>query len=178
MEKIGVFCSASNLIDSVYFDKARELGQWMGQQGKTLIYGGSDQGLMDCLAKAVKENGGRLFGVVPTKLEENGHVSPLLDVTFRTFNLSDRKDTMVEESDVLVALPGGVGTFDEIFHVIAARSIGYHSKKIIFYNINGYYNALLSILDGLEAAHFARHPKGYYLEVASDFDELITLLNK
>ncbi len=178
MEKIGVFCSASDKIDDIYFEKARELGAWMGRQGKTLVYGGSNQGLMECLAKAVKENGGRVFGVVPTKLEENGRVSKLLDVTFHTCNLSDRKDTLLNESDVLVALPGGIGTFDEVFHVMASRAIGYHSKKVIFYNINGYYDALLSILDGLEAAHFARHPMSHYLEAASTFDELVNLLNK
>lgn len=178
MEKIGVFCSASDLIDSLYFEKTRELGVWLGRQGKTLVYGGSDQGLMECLAQAVKENGGRVFGVVPNKLEEHGHVSKLLDVTFHTCNLSDRKDMLVSESDVLVALPGGVGTLDEVFHVMAASSIGYHSKKVIFYNINGYYDALLSILDGLEAAHFSRHPMRHYLDVASTFDELVTLLNQ
>ncbi len=178
MEKIGVFCSASDKIDEIYFKKACELGAWMGCQGKTLVYGGSNQGLMECLAKAVKENGGRVFGVVPTKLEENGRVSKLLDVTFHTCNLSDRKDTLLNESDVLVALPGGIGTFDEAFHVMASRAIGYHSKKVIFYNINGYYDALLSILDGLEATHFARRPMNHYLEVASTFDELVNLLNK
>lgn len=176
MERIGVFCSASDKIDDIYVEKTRELGTWLGRHGKTLIYGGSDQGLMECLAKAVKENGGRVFGVVPTKLEENGHVSRLLDVTFHTCNLSDRKDTLVNESEVLVALPGGVGTLDEVFHVMAAASIGYHSKKVIFYNINGYYDALLSILDGLEAAHFARHPMRHYLRVASTFEELAALL--
>lgn len=177
MEKIGVFCSASNQIDAIYFEKTRELGEWLGRQGKTLVYGGSDQGLMECLAQAVKENGGRVLGVVPTKLEENGHVSQLLDVMFHTCNLSDRKDILVNEAEVLVALPGGVGTLDEVFHVMAASSIGYHSKKVIFYNINGYYDALLSILDGLEASHFARHPMRHYLEVASTFDELVTFLN-
>ncbi len=176
MEKIGIFCSASNKIDAVYFEKARELGTWLGRQGKTLVYGGSNQGLMECLAKAVKEQGGRVFGVVPTKLEEKGRVSKWVDVVFHTCNLSDRKDTMVDESDVLVALPGGVGTLDEIFHVMAAASIGYHSKKVIFYNINGYYDALLSILDGLEAAHFARCPMRHYM-VASTFEELVALLD-
>lgn len=178
MEKIGVFCSASELIDPLYFEKAKELGCWLGKQGKTLVYGGSDRGLMECLAKAVKEHGGRVFGVVPTKLEEKGRVSKLLDVTFHTCNLSDRKDTMVSESDVLVALPGGIGTLDEVFHTMAAYSLGYHSKKVIFYNINGYYDALLSILDGLEATHFAHRPMSHYMKVASTFDELVAFLDE
>lgn len=73
-----------------------------------------------------------IMGVVPTKLEEHGRVSDLLDVTFHSVNLSDRKDIMSQESDVMVALPGGIGTLDEVFHVMAACSIGYHQKKSSF----------------------------------------------
>ena len=93
-----------------------------------MIYGWASLGLMECVARAVKENGGKVIGVVPAKLEENGKVSTLLDEEIHTRNLSDRKDIITEKSEVLVALPGGVGTLDEIFHVIAAASIGYHRK--------------------------------------------------
>ncbi len=178
MEKIGIFCAASNTIDELYFERARELGRWMGENGKTLIYGGSNQGLMECLAKEVKAHGGRVFGVVPTKLEERGRVSELLDVTFRTHNLSDRKDILVEESEVLVALPGGIGTLDEVFHTMAAHSIGYHAKRVIFYNVNGFYDALLAFLRGLDASHFSHRPVENYMQVASTLDELTTLLNQ
>ena len=116
MDKIAIFCSASDEIDPVYFEKARELGVWMGQNKKTLIYGGANVGLMECVARAAKENGcPTVLGVVPTKLEQRGRVSDVLDVTFRTDNLSDRKEVMLNEADVLVALPGGVGTLDEVF---------------------------------------------------------------
>ena len=178
MEKIGIFCSASNSIDTLYFEKAKELGTWMGKQGKTLIYGGANLGLMDCVALSAKENGGTVIGVVPSKLEESGRVSPIPDEIIKTGNLSERKDVMVEQSDVLVALPGGIGTFDEIFHVMAASSIGYHSKKVIFYNINGFYNDLLAILNGFSEQHFARHPMSHYYDVANNFNELTNLLNK
>ena len=107
MEKIGIFCSASENIDKMYFESARRIGEWIGQTGKTLIYGGANLGLMECVARTVKENGGKVIGVVPTKLEENGRVSSLLDEVIHTRNLSDRKDIMTEKSDVLVALPGG-----------------------------------------------------------------------
>lgn len=97
MNKIAVFCSASNHIDPIYAQKATELGHWMGKHNKWLVYGGSNQGLMDVIAKAAKESGSMLMGVVPTKLEERGAVSSLLDVTFRSVNLSDRKDIMLQE---------------------------------------------------------------------------------
>ena len=176
MDRIGVFCSASEVIDSIYFDKAQEFGRWMGQNKKTLVYGGANLGLMECVAKAAKENGGFVMGVVPTKLEERGAVSDLLDVTFRVDNLSERKDAMLRESDVLVALPGGVGTLDEVFHIMAAASIGYHTKKVILYNINGFWDGLLDFLEGLIGQGFARRPMEKFYGVANSFEELIDLL--
>lgn len=178
MEKIGIFCSASDSIDKMYFHKAMELGEWMAKHRKTLIYGGANLGLMECIAQSVKANGGVVVGVVPSKLEENGKVSSLLDKTFKTKNLSDRKDIIVDESDVLVALPGGIGTFDEIFHTMAASSIGYHTKKVIFYNIDGFYDNLLTILSSLYQNQFSRHPLNHYFDVAETFEELTNLLNK
>ena len=176
MDRIGVFCSASEVIDSIYFDKAQEFGRWMGQNKKTLVYGGANLGLMECVAKAAKENGGFVMCVVPTKLEERGAVSDLLDVTFRVDNLSERKDAMLRESDVLVALPGGVGTLDEVFHIMAAASIGYHTKKVILYNINGFWNGLLAFMDELKGKGFARRPMEQFYGVANSFEELIDLL--
>ena len=79
MEKIGIFCSASGNIDKMYFDMAGRIGKWMGETGKTLVYGGASLGLMECVAQAVKTNGGHIIGVVPAKLEENGKVSALPD---------------------------------------------------------------------------------------------------
>ncbi len=176
MDKIAIFCSASEDIAPVYFEKARELGTWMGQNKKTLVYGGANIGLMECTARAVKEHGGTVIGMVPLRLEERGRVSDLLDVTFRTDTLSDRKDLMLNEADVTVALPGGVGTLDEIFHVMAAATLDYHRKKVIFYNIDGFWNPILDFLNELEKRHFAHHPLRNYYAVADDLNELIELL--
>ncbi len=177
MNKIGVFCSACAEINEVYFEKTKELGKWIGSNNKTLVYGGANLGLMECIAAAVKENGGEVIGVIPEKLEKNGKVSSHLTKAYYTKDLSDRKDLIVREADVLVALPGGVGTFDEIFHVMAAASIGYHNKKVIFYNINGFYDTLLVALKQLETAKFTRQPLDTYYRVAGNFRELTTILS-
>ncbi len=176
MNKIAVFCSASDAIAPVFMEKAKELGTWMGQHRKWLVYGGSNNGLMEVLAKSAKENGAMIMGVVPTKLEEHGRVSDLLDVTFHSVNLSDRKDIMVQEAEVMVALPGGIGTLDEVFHVMASCSIGYHDKRVIFYNIDGFWNDILGFMKRLEEQHFAHRPLKNYFEVANTFDELTRLL--
>lgn len=172
MEKIGIFCSASENIDRMNFDTAVRIGKWMGETGKTLIYGGASLGLMECVAQAVKTNGGRVIGVVPEKLEEKGKVSTLPDRIIHTRNLSDRKDIIVDESDLLLALPGGVGTLDEIFHVMAAASIGYHAKKVVFYNEDGFFDTLLSALAEMEQKGFARQPFSTYYMVARTLEEL------
>ncbi|WP_300727036.1 TIGR00730 family Rossman fold protein [uncultured Bacteroides sp.] len=176
MNKIAVFCSASDHVAPVFHEKAAELGAWLGQHNKWLIYGGSNTGLMDDVARAAKENGAMIMGVVPTKLEERSMVSDLLDVTFRSVNLSDRKDLMLQEAEVMVALPGGVGTLDEIFHVMASATIGYHDKKVILYNVDGFWNEIISFLDKLEAMNFAHRPLCSVYTVANTFEELTQLL--
>lgn len=176
MKKIGIFCSASESILPLYFGKAQELGKWLGEQQMTLVYGGANLGLMECVASAAKKSGAFIMGVVPTKLEERGAVSDLLDVTFRTDNLSDRKDILLQESDVLVALPGGVGTLDEVFHVMASASIGYHGKKVVFYNLENFWQPLLDFMEGLREQHFARRSWENFYCVANNFEELKKLL--
>ncbi|MCP3895574.1 MULTISPECIES: TIGR00730 family Rossman fold protein [Bacteroides] len=176
MKKVGIFCSASENIDKMYFDQATRIGRWLGETGRTLIYGGASLGLMECVALAVKKSGGYVIGIVPEKLEENNRVSTLPDKIIRTHNLSDRKDIIVENSDILLALPGGIGTLDEVFHTLAAASIGYHSKRVIFYNEDGFYDALLHALDGMQAKGFARKPLSTYYDVAHTFEELKTMI--
>ena len=177
MDRIGLFCSAADDIAPVFFEKASEFGVWLGEHKKTLIYGGANLGLMECVAQSAKEHGATIMGVVPTKLEERGAVSDLLDITFRTDNLSDRKDVILRESDVLVALPGGVGTLDEVFHVMASASIGYHAKKVIFYNVDSFWNPMFEFLGQLNDTRFVRRPLENYYRVANNFEELVELLN-
>lgn len=178
MNKIAVFCSGSDHIAPVYREKAEELGAWLGRHHKWLVYGGSDSGLMEVVGKAVKENGGMLMGIIPTKLEEAGRVSGLLDVEFRTVNLSDRKDMMLQEAEVAVALPGGIGTLDEVFHVAASASIGYHDRKVILYNVEGFWDDIIRFLGRLEETRFARRPIRNCILVADTFEELIGMLEK
>ena len=119
--KIAVFCSANDTIAPEYFTLTEQLGKWMAEQGHSLVFGGCNLGLMECVAKAVHEGGGQTIGVVPSIIEERGRVSDYVDVEIPCDNLSDRKQLMLAKSDVSIALPGGVGTLDEIFSVVAAQ---------------------------------------------------------
>lgn len=172
VKSVAVFCAASEEIDNLYMAAAAEVGAMLGRIGVSLVYGGARFGLMEVTAKAAKESGAHVTGVVPVILEERGRVSRLIDDRIGCRNLSDRKDIMLERSDVLVALPGGVGTLDEIFHVMAAATIGYHDKKVILYNVNGFWNPLIDMLREFEKKGFVRGGLERFLVVADCIDEL------
>ncbi|MCD8032464.1 MAG: TIGR00730 family Rossman fold protein [Bacteroides sp.] len=178
MRSIGIFCSASEDIDKLYFQATHLLGHWIGSEGLRLVCGGADLGLMECIAQATRQSGGEVLGVVPTLLEEKGQVSRYCNHIIYTHDLSDRKDILLRESDILVALPGGLGTLDEVFHVLASATLGYHSKRVVFYNVNGFYDKLLAALDEMRMRSFARKPLSDYYDVAHTFEELILLLKQ
>ena len=173
---ICIFCSANSNIPTEYFERTSELGTWMGANGHTLVFGGCNLGLMECVAKAVHDAKGMTVGVVPTIVEKGGKVSEYVDVKILCDNLSDRKDLMIERSDVIIALPGGVGTLDEIFTVLAAASIGYHSKRVILYNIGGFWDSLIAMLDDLKARGVLRAGFDDTVKVAHTLDEIAALI--
>lgn len=176
MNKIGIFCASSNKMDSLYYEAANRLGTWMGKTGKTLVYGGANCGLMETLAKAVHENGGRVMGVVPQILVERNRVSTYIDITIHTADLNDRKQMLLEHSEIILALPGSVGTLDEVFTVMAANTIGIHQKRIIFWNINHFWDDLFALFDGLEQKGVVNKPMSEIMQRADTLEELIDIL--
>ncbi|WP_443876697.1 TIGR00730 family Rossman fold protein [Leyella stercorea] len=173
---ICIFCSANSNIPTEYFERTSELGTWIGANGHTLVFGGCNLGLMECVAKAVHDAKGMTVGVVPTIVEKGGKVSDYVNVKILCDNLSDRKDLMIERSDVIIALPGGVGTLDEIFTVLAAASIGYHNKRVILYNIGGFWDSLIAMLDDLKARGVLRAGFEDTVKVAHTLDEIAALI--
>lgn len=174
--KIGIFCSANDNIAPVYFSVTEELGQWMGNNGHTLVYGGCDSGLMKCIGHAVHDNGGQCIGVVPDKVEQGGCTASCLDVHIPVDNLSARKDLMLLHSDVMVALPGGIGTLDEVFSVAAGNTIGYHTKRVLLLNINGFWDKAIEMLDHLQKQGMIRGDYHQYIDSAQDLQELTAKL--
>lgn len=169
--KICVFCSANNQIDPDFFKAAEELGRWCGKQGHSIVFGGCDLGLMEAVASAGKAAGAMVIGVVPRLIEERGRESRHMDVEIPCDNLSDRKSLMMDQSDVFVALPGGLGTLDEIFTVVASSTIGYHHKKTILYNMKGFWNSTIAMLDDLEARGFVRGQWTDHITVVTKLEE-------
>lgn len=165
-------------MDKVYYDEAARLGRWMGERGKTLVCGGANCGLMETLAKAVREAGGRVIGVIPQILLERNRVSTNLSERMLTRDLNERKDVLVSQSDIILALPGSVGTLDEVFTVMAANTIGIHNKKILFWNIDGFWDDLFVMFEGLSNRNVVNKPWPEVMLKANSFEEVIDLLEK
>ena len=174
--KICIFCSANFGIDPDFFDMTRELGTELAKNGHSIVFGGTNLGLMECVAKAAHEAGGQVIGVVPTKVEENGCTSQHMDVCIPCADLNDRKALMMAQSDIFIALPGGIGTLDEIFSVASSATIGYHQKPVILYNMKGFWNSLIACLDDLHQRGVTRKQWQYYIRVANNIEDIRNML--
>ena len=170
--KICVFCSANGQIDPDFFSAAEELGRWAAEKGHTIVYGGVNQGLMEAIGRAAHEAGALTIGVIPTIVEKSGRRSDYVDIDIPCDNLSDRKQLMMDPADVFVALPGGIGTLDEIFTVAASATIGYHQKPVVLFNVKGFWNPLVQLLDNLKAQGMVRGEWQQYIRIISSLEEL------
>ncbi len=175
--KICIFCSANQQIDTEFFTLTEELGKWAAENGHSIVFGGVNQGLMECVAKATKENNGMTIGVIPMLVEKSGRISDYVDVEIPCDNLSDRKQLMMDQSDVFIALPGGIGTLDEIFTIAASATIGYHQKTVILYNMKGFWDSLIAMLDDLQAKGMIRGEWRQNIKTADSIEEISRLIN-
>ena len=174
--KICIFCSANQQLDPDFFAMTEELGRWIATEGHTLVYGGVNSGLMECVARAVKQAGGRTVGVLPQIVVKSGRLSDYVDTEVLCDNLSDRKQLMADKSDVFIALPGGIGTIDEVFTIAAAHTIGYHDKRVILYNMKGFWDDMIALLDNLQQRGMVRGEWRDYIAVAESLEDIKDLL--
>ena len=153
--KIVVYCSSQGNLPEQYQQLARDLGTWIGQHGHTLVYGGSNAGLMHITAAAVHESGGHIVGVIPEMFRHR--IDPLCDEVVYTANLGDRKQYMIEHGDAFVVMPGGIGTLDEWMSTLAVMTIGNDDPRpIIVANLDGLYDATIRQLSEMTNTPFAR----------------------
>ncbi len=151
---ICVYCGSRPGTAPIFTELAAATGRWIGRHGGQLVYGGGRNGLMGVVADATLAAGGRVVGVIPAalvKLELAHHGCTELHVVE---TMHERKRMMAENADVFVALPGGIGTFEELFEVWTWRQLGYHEKPIGLFNVGGYYDGLLDFLRTAVASQF------------------------
>jgi uncharacterized protein (TIGR00730 family) len=141
-----VYCGSRHGADARFGTIATDVGRWIGERGGQLVYGGGNAGLMGVVASATLAAGGRVVGVIPHALVEKELAK--LDCTelHVVENMHERKRMMAERADAFLALPGGIGTFEELFEVWTWRQLGYHDKPIGLLNVDGYYDPLLAFL--------------------------------
>jgi uncharacterized protein (TIGR00730 family) len=151
---ICVYCGSRPGHDATFTTIARQVGHWIGTHGGQLVYGGGRNGLMGSVADATLAAGGQVIGVIPKALvdkEQAHHGCTELRIVD---TMHERKRIMAELADAFVALPGGIGTFEEFFEVWTWRQLGYHNKPIGLLNMNGYYDSLLAFLQSSISAGF------------------------
>lgn len=155
---------------------AAELGEWIGRNSHTLVYGGSDKGLMRECARAVKANGGRIISVAPSFVVENGLLNPESDEIVSVSSLAERKAEMIRISDVFIALPGGIGTLDEVFSVAACNVVGECGKPILLMNLEGIYDDLRNLLAKLEKERLLRPENMKHIHFCNTLQECTDMI--
>jgi len=176
IKAITIYAAASSRISSVYFKAAKRLGKLLAEHSITCINGGGINGLMAAVTDAVLENGGNVCGVIPQFMLDRGWIHPAIQEVIVTPDMHTRKQTMADRSDACIALPGGVGTIEELLEIITWKHLGLYSKPIVILNTNGYYEHLLAMLDKANREHFIHVESRAAYRVASTPEEAFDLI--
>lgn len=154
--RLCVFCGSSFGSKPIYLEMATRLGKALADQGIGLVYGGAAVGLMGAVADAALANGGEVIGVIPRSLQEKEIAHKGLTDLRVVGSMHERKALMAELSDGFIAMPGGIGTLEELFEVWTWAQLGYHRKPCALLNVDGFYNGLTSFLDNLVEEAFVK----------------------
>jgi uncharacterized protein (TIGR00730 family) len=173
MRSLCVFCGSSSGVDPRYVAAARELGRALASSGIGLVYGGASVGLMGAIADAALQAGGHVIGVIPEALERREVAHRGLSDLRVVGSMHERKALMAELSDGFVALPGGIGTLEELFEVWTWGQLGYHAKPCAIYNVGGFYTGLIAFLGHVGTAGFLRPDTREMLIVEDDEARLL-----
>lgn len=173
LKSICVFCGSSEGNDTAIIESATQLGETLVEKEITLVYGAAKIGIMGLVAKGVLDNNGKVIGIIPEflKLKEVVHLG--LTEIITTQNMHDRKMLMQEKSDGFITMPGGMGTFEELFEILTWLQLGLHSKPIGLLNVNHYYDDLLAMLEKMVKKGFLSMDNFKLLLVDENIESLI-----
>lgn len=177
IRNVAVFCASADGARAVYRAEAEKLGRALAARGIGLIYGGAKVGLMRAVAEGALDAGGRVVGVIPEVLVELEAAHEGLTELHVTSTMHTRKAMMGERADAFVVLPGGYGTFEELFEVLAWQTLKLHAKPIVLLNVDGFYDGMLRFLDHCTAEGMMSGAKREILLVAATVGEVFTLLD-
>ena len=177
IKNVCVYCSSSNSLEDIYYKDAENLGVLLAKNNYNVVYGGSKLGLMYKVAKSAKDNGSKVIGVMPAKLYDLGVSEAFCDEFYLTKEMRERKATLDEKSDAVIALAGGFGTLEELSEMIVQKQLCYNNKAIVILNTNGFYNDLLNFFEKIISKKFATKDSKNLYYVANSPDEVIKYLN-
>jgi uncharacterized protein (TIGR00730 family) len=178
IRRLAVYCGSAIGSDPAFADAAVELAGLMARRGIDLVYGGGRLGLMGVIADSILAAGGRAYGVIPYALVDLEVAHNGLTELYRVESMHERKAKMTDLADGFIALPGGIGTLDELFEAWSWNALGYHNKPFALFNVNGYWDGLNSFLDDAAASGFLSLARRQQLLVAQTADEAIKLLDE
>ena len=173
---ICVYCGSRPGENALFAQTARAVGTWIGANGGQLVYGGGRSGLMGTVADATQAAGGRVVGVISQSLVDKEHARHACDELHIVRTMHERKALMAERSNAFLALPGGIGTFEELFEVWTWRQLGYHDKPIGLLNVAGYYDAMLAFLQHSVASGFIGEWQMGLVQTGQETDVLLRSL--
>lgn len=162
ISSVCVYCGSSPGNDPAYVEAGAELGRALADAGLTLIYGGGASGLMGAVARGALGRGGKVGAIIPRFLvnrESNAETVNMFDDLTIVETMHERKHAMFERSDAFVALPGGLGTVEEVVEIMTWAQLGQHRKPIVFANVEGFWNPMLALIDHMERAGFLHSRK-------------------
>ncbi|UTY60961.1 TIGR00730 family Rossman fold protein [Massilia sp. erpn] len=168
MKTVCVYCGANAGADPLYAEGARALAAALVEQNMSLVYGGGNVGLMGVIADEVLRLGGEVTGVIPTKLVEREVAHNGLTRQFIVKDMHERKAMMAELSDGFIAMPGGLGTLEELFEMLTWAQIGIHSKPVGLLNMNGYYDRLVDFVEHARSQGFVRPQHAALMQIDTD----------
>ena len=171
-----VYCGSRPGNRENFSKAAKAVGHWIGERKGQLVYGGGSNGLMGTVARATKEAGGRVIGVIPHALAAKETANVDCDELHMVDNMHQRKFMMAERADAFLALPGGIGTFEELFEVWTWRQLEFHNKPIGLLNVDGYYDGLLAFMQNTVAHGFVSDWQMDYVMQSSDLSQLLPRL--
>ena len=173
-----VFGSATDEINKNFLDAGFRLGKEMAKRGHNLVFGGGSAGLMGAVSRGVREEKGKILGVIPKFFEEKGYetIDYKCDRLVRTLSMAERKTTMENLSDAFIITPGGIGTFEEFFEVLTLKQLGVHKKAIVILDVDGYFNEINEAFKVAIEKHFVRENCVNLYKTFSDVDELLDYL--
>ena len=147
IKSIAVYCASSNKVRASFVDAAERLGELIAADGRRLVYGDGGIGLMAAVARGALKAGGEVVGVIPQFMVDQGWNNADSTQTIVTQTMHERKATICNISDAMVALPGGIGTFEELLECLTWKQLGLHHNPVVILNTDGYYDKLLACID-------------------------------